>query len=42
MNGKTTNKKHGPVFVRRKIFLGKKFPIIDDNSVIIYQQDNIF
>ena len=25
MNGKTTNKKHGPVFVRKKFFLEKNF-----------------
>ena len=36
MNEKTANKKHWHVFVR------KKFPIIDDKSVIICQQVNIF
>ena len=42
MNEKTANKKHWNVLVRKKIFLRKKFPIIDDKSVIICQQVNIF
>ena len=42
MNEKTANKKHWHVFVRKKFFLRKKFPIIDDKSVIICQQVNIF
>ena len=42
MNEKTANKKHWHVFVRKKFFLRKKFPIIDDKSVIICQQVNNF
>ena len=42
MNEKTANKKHWNVLVRKKIFLRKKFPIIDDKSVIICKQVNIF
>ena len=42
MNEKTANKKHWYVFVSKKFFLRKKFAIIDDNSVIICQQVNIF
>ena len=42
MNEKTANKKHWHVFVRKKVFLRKIFPIIDEKSVIICQQANIF
>ena len=42
MNEKTANKKHWHVFVRKKIFLRKKFLVIDDKSVIICQLVNIF
>ena len=42
MNEKTANKKHWHVFVRKKPFLHKKFPLIDDKSVIICEQVNIF
>ena len=42
MNEKMANKKHWHVFVRKKTFLCKKFPIIDDKSVILCQQINIF
>ena len=42
MNEKKANKKHWHVFVRKNFFLRKKFQIIDDKSVIICQQDNIF
>ena len=41
MNEKTANKNHGHVFVRKKFFIGKKFPIINDKSVIICQKVNI-
>ena len=42
MNEKTANEKHWHLFVRKKIFLHKEFPITDDKSVIICQQVNIF
>ena len=42
MNEKTASKKNWHVFVRKKFFLPKMFPIIDDKSVIISQQVNMF
>ena len=42
MNEETANKKHWHVFVRKKFFIRKKFPIINDKGVIICQKVNIF